>query len=450
MDTFMNSSFGSFLCFLFAQHFPSRSWQSFILLAYGWSLSSSRHTVAHYIWLSGGTKYKHFSQFYCFLDRAFLRLIDQLWISLLHFVDQLLPADQVLVLVVDDRVRKKSGRKIQGASNYQNRAGSARQEYRTLWGLNFVYVTLCLNWSQCGRVFSLALPLGLRIYLKEQTALKLKRTFQCRSYLARQIIDFIIKTLPHRRFLIKADGGYSTKVFLRKLPPNTHFIGRFIINSRLFELPERSNNKVGRPPKKGKDLGTPLEWITSEQDWIPHPTEAGALIKTRTGMWHRVLPGVLITVVAVWRKDLNCPDKRSAKKQLEAFFSSDLSLTSAHILSHYAQRWTVEIDIRDGYAYYGLGKDQCRNLDRILGINTFRILMASCRTLWFIKYFQHRQLDLKYLRPWYLKKQQPSQLDVFSATQEAFALQGISPVPRFFNGTTEIYSIQQNTVNKVA
>ena len=42
-----------------------------------------------------------------------------------------------------------------------------------------------------------------------------------------------------------------------------------------------------------------------------------------------------------------------------------------------------------------LGKDQCRNLDRIYGVNTFRILMAACRTLWFVRYFENGNWDLK-------------------------------------------------------
>ena len=118
-------------------------------------------------------------------------------------------------------------------------------------------------------------------------------------------------------------------------------------------------------------------------------------------------------------------DKRSGKKELEAFFSTDTSLTEAQTLQHYSQRWDVEIDIRDAYAYYGLGKDQCRNLDRIYGVNSFRILMATCRTLWFVRYFEERQLKLKKLRPWYRLKQHPTQLDVISAAQEAFVLKGV-------------------------
>ena len=451
MEAFVNSSFGTFIAFLFARHFTAPSWQSFVLLSYGWALSRSRHTIANYIWLSGGVKYKHFSRFYAFFNRAFLKVADKLWIAVLLLLDSILPPKAALELTVDDTTRKKSGRKIQGASNYQNRAGSARQEYRTLWGLNFVYVIASLYWDKAGKTFKLALPVGLRIYLKEKVAAELKRPFHSRSALARHIIDFIIKTLPHRHFIIRADGGYSTKKFLRHLPAQAKVKGRFPINSRLLGLqPKPPKNNLGRPTEKGKDLGTPQEWMQQDQGWSPHPEEEGAWIKTVIGIWHTILPGVPIKVVAVWRKGALPADKRSGKKELEAFFSTDTSLTEVQTLQHYSQRWDVEIDIRDAYAYYGLGKDQCRNLDRIYAVNSFRILMATCRTLWFVRYFEERQLKLKKHRPWYRLKQHPTQLDIISAAHEAFVIEGVSPVPRFTPGMGEIPQGQEEAWQQAA
>lgn len=447
----MNSSFGKFITSLFARHFTAPSWQSFVLLSYGWALSRSRHTIANYIWLSGGVNYKHFSRFYAFFSQAFLRVIDKLWIAILLLLDSMLPSQAAIELTIDDTTRKKSGRKIQGASHYQNRAGSARQEYRTLWGINFVYVIATLYWDKAGQAFKLALPVGLRVYLKEKVAAELKRPFHSRSELARQAIDSIVTVLPHRQLTLKADGGYSTKEFLRQLPANVEVTGRFPVHSRLLALqPRDKDNNLGRPTEKGQDLGTPQEWMQQDKGWRPHPQEEGAWIKTVLGIWHSVLPGVPIKVVAVWRKQGPPADKRSGKKPLEAFFSTDTSLAEGQILEGYSQRWAVEIDIRDGYAYYGLGKDQCRNLDRIYGANSFRILMATCRTLWFVRYFEKRQLNLKKFRPWYRLKQHPTQLDVIAAAQEAFLLEGVSPVPRFFPGMGEMPQGQEEAWQEAA
>ena len=103
MEAFMNSSFGTFLTCLFAGHFTAPSWQSFVLLSYGWSLSRSRHTIANYIWLSGGTKYKHFSRFYDFFSQAFLGAIDGLWTAVLLLLDKMLPVAAIIELTVGEK-----------------------------------------------------------------------------------------------------------------------------------------------------------------------------------------------------------------------------------------------------------------------------------------------------------------------------------------------------------
>ncbi len=66
MEYFLNSSFAQLLINLFANHFTSPSLQSFQLLSYGWSLSSSHDTITTYLPLSGAVTYKRFSRFYVF------------------------------------------------------------------------------------------------------------------------------------------------------------------------------------------------------------------------------------------------------------------------------------------------------------------------------------------------------------------------------------------------
>ncbi len=68
---FYRSSFGAFLQRHFAELFTKPSQQSFLLLALGFVLSSSRHTVANYLWRAGACAFKHFTCFYVFLGGPF-------------------------------------------------------------------------------------------------------------------------------------------------------------------------------------------------------------------------------------------------------------------------------------------------------------------------------------------------------------------------------------------
>ena len=67
MGDFARSSFGVFLVALVDGVFTTPSRESFLLLARGWVLTSGRHTITTYLWLSGSLAFKHFTRFYVFL-----------------------------------------------------------------------------------------------------------------------------------------------------------------------------------------------------------------------------------------------------------------------------------------------------------------------------------------------------------------------------------------------
>jgi hypothetical protein len=149
-------------------------------------------------------------------------------------------------------------------------------------------------------------------------------------------------------------------------------------------------------------------------------------------------------VVVVWRPHLqgttrpNRPKSLGRLKPLEAFFSTDVALSAHAILETYADRWAIEIAIRDGHAYDGVAQDQCRTFERLVGATTWRLLMAAARTLWFIvTSAQQTDVALQRLRPWYRHKVAPSQFDVAWACREVLQEAGMFPIPRFFTTVAE-------------
>ena len=107
-------------------------------------------------------------------------------------------------------------------------------------------------------------------------------------------------------------------------------------------------------------------------------------------------------------------------------------MSTEEIVRAYGHRWAVEIAIRDSNAFDGLGQDQCRKRQRIMGANTLRLVLAAARTLWFIAHVDRRTgVPLCRYRPWYRQKAAPSHLDVVEACREALHEAGIFPIPRF-------------------
>jgi hypothetical protein len=435
VDTFVHSSFGTVVMALFQGFFSAPSWHTFTYLACGWALASDRHTITTYLWLTGATTVKHFSRFYVFLGCPLYHQRWHLWGAVIRLAAQFVPEGEVLRVSFDDTTKKKAGTHIEGLARYRNGAGSARQEYRTLRGVNFVLGIMHIPLTRWPG-HSLSVPVGCELSLKAPQAQTLHVPYQSRSQLARAILDFVAEQVPGRPIRSLADGGYATKDYVRQLPRATHVVGRFPISAKLYELPPPPTAKRrGAPRKKGDLIGSPKTFVQTATGWSPHPSEAGAEIHAWEGLWHAVLPGRRVRVV-VLRRHGTPTTKRSGQRKplpaLEAFFTTDLTLSAEEIVREYGHRWAVEIAIRDSNAFDGLGQDQCRKRQRVIGANTFRLVMAAARTLWFIAHVDRgTEVPLCRYRPWYRQKVAPSQLDVAEACREALHEAGIFPIARF-------------------
>ena len=182
----------------------------------------------------------------------------------------------------------------------------------------------------------------------------------------------------------------------------------------------------------------------------PQPTEAGALVQAWTGLWHTVLPGRLIRVVVVRRPQqfrVRKPGPRNPLPPVEAFFTTDLTLSLETILAQYRERWAVEITIRDSNALAGFGQDQCRKRERGVGANTLRLVLAAARTLGFMeRTCRTAEYDLTRYRPWYRHKVAPSQLAIVWNWREALQAARVLPIPRFTAGLAEIPQELENVL----
>ena len=275
MDTFFVSSFGTFVMGLFHGLFTAPSWQSFALLACGWALATDRHTITTYVWLTGATTVKHFSQFYVFLGGPLYTQRWQLWGAVIRHAARFVPEGEVIQVSFDDTTKKKAGRHIEGLARYRNGAGSARQEYRTLRGLNFVVGIMRLplkHWPGHG----LSVPIGLDLYLKPGQATALHVPYRSRSQLARALLDFLAEQLPGRPIRALADGGYATKDYGRDLPASTHIVGRFPISAKLYELPRKLTQKRRGAPRKKGDYDRGAQELGQDRNGlVPSPARSG-------------------------------------------------------------------------------------------------------------------------------------------------------------------------------
>lgn len=330
----------------------------------------------------------------------------------------------------DETTCKKTGPKIEPAGTFRNGASTARQEYRSLYGVNFVLGQMLIRLRPWPEQF-VSLPIGLAVYVKESKARELGLAYRRRSELARSMLDRLCGTLaPHRDIRSVQDGNYATQYFLRDLPEQVDVISRLPKNSPLYGRPvPKPTGQPGPQPTKGPRLGTARDFAEQEHAWQAHPCEEGAEVRLLRGMWPTVLPGRMLQVVLVRRGHLrHHKSKRQRQRWLEAFFTTDLRLSLEQILREYRGRWTIEILIHEARESYGLGQDRCRKYRRIVSVNAFRLFIGAAEVLFFAHEVDSAQaMDLRQYRPWYRQKEAPSLFDIHWAVREHLYGEGIYP-----------------------
>ena len=192
VDTFGHSSFGTVVMTLFQGLFTAPSWHTFPSLACGWSLATDRHTITTSLWLTGATAVKHFSRFSVFLGGPLSHKRWHLWGAVIRRAAPCVPEGEVMRVIFDDTTKKTAGTPIAGLARSRHGAGSARQAYRTLRGLNVVVGILRIPLTRWPG-HSLSGPVGLELSLKPHQAPALHVPYRSRSQLARDILDCSVR-----------------------------------------------------------------------------------------------------------------------------------------------------------------------------------------------------------------------------------------------------------------
>jgi hypothetical protein len=313
-------------------------------------------------------------------------------------VEQLAPAGR-LVLLVDDTLVRKSGRKINGVGIFRDVVGRAlRTKLVTALGLNVVVLSLRVQPPWRGE--PLALPVGVRVHRKHGPT---------PTDLAAEMMRREAEWLPQREFWLVADGANSR--LLRLELPHTEVITRQRSNATLYELrPPRVAHQRGRPRKKGERLPLPGELAASCQCWqhrkvvIRSRTLARELFPRRV-LWYETCPEPVLMVVA---RD---PDGVDDDLYL---VTSDIDSDPAEVVTLYGDRWAIEETFRNLKQYLGTEDPQCwvgPGPERVVALAGW---LYSAAWGWFL---EHWDVGLAYWpeRPWYPGKQVPSFADALAA-----------------------------------
>jgi len=394
MNTIITSTWDTIIQYFFPI-FTVPTTEIFLNLITGWILCTAKHTITGILPFADPAGQKAHDAYHRFFPDASWAM-SELWRLLTILLARIFYPTGVIPTDMDDTLFHHSGRKVNGAGWWRDAVRSTGASVVHAWGLNLVVLTLRINPPWGGE--PLGLPINMRVHRKNGPTL---------IELAGQMLTEVALWLPQRCFLCCADGFYAS--LAGKDIANTYIISRMRRDANIYDLLGKKRKKQrGRPRKKGKKLPAPEQMAKRIHNFkLVKTCERGKsrkrLIYTRKVVWYRVSQKPVLLVIS---RD------PTGKEKDDFFFTTDLSLTAAEVISGFAGRWSIEDTFKNTKQFIGGQEPQTwkgKGPERAAALSLW---LYSAIWLWYLQQKSKRRYF--FVQPWYPGKSAPSFADALS------------------------------------
>jgi hypothetical protein len=379
----------------FAACFTAPSFVTFQHIMAGWVLCIRKHTVTGVLRASGAVGEKHHTSFHRFFRSAVWDL-DAVGLCLVKLVMKLVPADEVIIVPLDDTLGRHTGKHIRAASMHHDPLLSTRIKPVFHWGHVWVVLSIVV-WVPLWKK-GFALPVLARLYRSEKLCKKERRRFLKKTELAAEMIAVLAAALPRRRLCVVADAAYANASIIKKLPTNADFIGRARLDAALYAPPRPQ--RMGRPRVKGERLPSPLARARSAKGWRRlrvdvYGRTVTVQVKVFDALWYVVSGGRALRFVLVrgW----------PGHKDDDVFCSTDLSLNASQIIERYCLRWTIEVTFEETKGKLGFEDPQNRTERAVERTAPMALCVYTLTVAWYLLVGQTLKSARLPSFPWYVK-----------------------------------------------
>ena len=306
-------------------------------------------------------------RFYTFMASTTLPW-NRLWRSMWNLIPNPLTEDRLLV-VLDDFINPKTGRKIFACGHFHDHAAKDSQS--------------SYPWSQCVVAIGLlkqiksrwaCLPLSFSFYMMkkdiEAEKVNAKRrgevmVFNTKMY---QAATMLMAVYDHfkRPVLIVTDSWFGNDGLWSRLDRGQngafHLLSRLRTNITLYdlapEITDGTKNPRGRRRKYGNRLGSADECATANREKA----------QTYSVFLYGKQRNVQAFAQVVMLKTLKCPIRVVwvyRQSRYVALFTTDLSLSIEQIIEFYGARWKIEAGFKEIKQEIGSARSQTRNADAV-------------------------------------------------------------------------------------
>jgi DDE superfamily endonuclease len=313
-------------------------------------------------------------------------------------VDRLLEPGEPIVVVVDETLFKRWGRKVHHA--FWTHDGSAQGGKKIARGNRWAVAGIVVRLPLC--TAPLCLPVLFRLWAGKGTASSVE--------MAGELLCLVAAAFPDRQVHGVGDAAYHGKPLL---VAGTTWTTRLPANAALFDLAPSRTGRRGRPALKGAKLGKP-EILAQGATWR----------RVTVHRYGRAETVYLAEVACIWYGSFgNTPgrcvlvrEEDSAKAYDLALFTFDTRASAAQIVARYAVRWSIEPCNATSKQQMGVGQARNRLPKAVQRTVPFGMLVQSLVIVWYALHGYHPD-DVtmrRHAEPWYEAKTEPSFEDMLA------------------------------------
>jgi len=367
----------------FAQLFTRPVWKHVQVLVAGAILCRGPRTVAGVLRTLGMADEPGFCKYHRVLSRARWSGLQGAKILLGLLVAVAASQGFPLIILVDETVERRKGRKIKAKGCHRDAVRSTQGEVVKCWGLKWICLTLLVPLPWSPRPW--ALPFLTLLAPPARADGKAGRRHKTTVDWTIQAVGQVSRWLASAAFTVVGDGAYASVALARACAARrATLVSRLRLDARLFGFPEApAPGKRGRKPKKGarlpglrERLEDPAQpWRETEVAWYEGVRKPVRLLSGDC-LWHT--PGqdpVRLRWVLVVDP--------AGEDRPQAFFATDDGLTPERIVEVFVLRWNVEVTFEETRRHLGVETQRqwsdlaiARTTPALMGLFSLACLMA--------------------------------------------------------------------------
>jgi hypothetical protein len=251
-----------------------------------------------------------------------------------------------LLLVVDEHLERRKGKKIKAKDIYRDPVRSSRKWLVKCWGIKWVVLAVIIYFPWSKRAF--ALPIFCVPRRPEEHPRCKNRYCRTGIDILCQMLIIIRRKFPDLAITLVGDGDYARVKLVRVCNRlSMGLVTRLRSDARLHEYPTRQQWR-GRKVKLGNRICPSIKKRKWEKGSIRGygGKKQHAKWEAYKCLWYAGKPEVILPIMAIWVK-LRVNDEI-------ILMATNVSLTASQVIEIYIKRWNLEVTFRECRDHLGI------------------------------------------------------------------------------------------------